>query len=90
MEYGQEFYNSKKWKRVKALILKRDNYLCRECKRYGKMVAAEHVHHIEHLDARPDLAYTPSNLISLCAKCHLKMHPEKTIKANKSRAGNKY
>ena len=71
------FYLSKKWKRKKAAILKRDGYLCQHCKRYGKAVAATTVHHIEHLDTSPELALKDENLVSLCAKCHNEQHPEK-------------
>lgn len=35
------------------------------------------VHHIKHLDEHPELALVDSNLISLCADCHNKAHPEK-------------
>lgn len=65
------------WQSMRKAILKRDHYLCRDCKRYGRYRAAVLVHHIEHYDVRPDLALEPSNLISLCNACHNKRHPEK-------------
>ena len=70
-------YNSKRWKKKRATILKRDGYLCKECKRYGKMREAVTVHHIKHTDTNPELAYIDSNLESLCQACHNKKHPEK-------------
>ena len=70
-------YQSQKWKRKRLKILRRDNYLCQECKRYGKMIAAREVHHIKHSDEYPELAYDDNNLISLCHACHNKQHPEK-------------
>ena len=48
--------------------------MCRECKRYGKSVAATTVHHVKPLDQRLDLKFSSDNLISLCNKCHDKMH----------------
>lgn len=72
-----EFYTSKAWQRKRAHILRRDNYLCAECKRYGKFRAAVTVHHVKHFDEHPELALEDSNLISLCAGCHNKAHPEK-------------
>jgi len=72
-----EFYKSEKWKRKRAAILRRDGYLCQDCKRYGRMRQATTVHHIEHYDERPDLALVDSNLVSLCAACHNARHPEK-------------
>lgn len=71
------FYNSKAWVKRRAVILRRDGYICQWCKRYGRMTQASVVHHIQHLEDRPDLALNPENLISLCAKCHNKAHPEK-------------
>ena len=48
--------------------------MCRECIRYGKSVIAATVHHIIPLNQRPDLKLTSDNLLSLCNKCHDKMH----------------
>lgn len=72
-----EFYKGVKWKRKQRAILRRDGYRCQNCKRYGRAVEATTVHHIKHLDEYPELAYTDSNLVSLCAACHNKFHPEK-------------
>ncbi|WP_363549572.1 HNH endonuclease signature motif containing protein [Caldifermentibacillus hisashii] len=68
------FYKSQKWIRKRELILKRDEYKCRECKRYGKTSPATTVHHVIPLDQRPDLKLNINNLISLCDKCHNQMH----------------
>lgn len=74
-------YNSPKWRRKRQQILKRDNYMCQHCKRYGKAVQATTVHHIKHADEYPELAYDDKNLVSLCEGCHNKQHPEKAIAA---------
>ena len=72
-----DFYRGKAWKRKRAAILRRDGYLCQECKKYGRRRDAVTVHHIQHLDEHPELAREDSNLVSLCNACHNKMHPEK-------------
>lgn len=72
-----KFYKSKQWRRKREMILRRDCYQCQDCKRYGRLRPAVTVHHIQHLEDAPELALTNSNLISLCAKCHNKRHPEK-------------
>lgn len=74
---GTDFYTSKRWIKKREMILRRDGYMCQMCKRYGRRVQATTVHHIEHYEDRPDLALVNSNLISLCAACHNKQHPEK-------------
>ena len=70
-------YKSGKWKRKRRSILKRDKYLCRECKKYGRRRDAQTVHHIKTVELFPELAFVDSNLISLCNACHNKAHPEK-------------
>lgn len=71
-------YNSPKWRRKRKAILRRDCYLCQECLRYGRRREATTVHHKQHADEFPELAFADSNLISLCEGCHNKMHPEKS------------
>lgn len=73
----KDFYKSARWKRIRSKVLRRDEYICQECKKYGRIKEATQVHHIEHLEDRPDLAYDLDNLISLCLGCHNKEHPEK-------------
>ena len=34
---GMVFYKTAKWKNKRGKILRRDEYLCRECRRYGKL-----------------------------------------------------
>lgn len=74
-----EFYHSKQWTRLRASVLRRDGYRCQVCRRYGRIRQATTVHHIEHLEDRPDLAMDPANLISVCAQCHNRLHPEKAL-----------
>lgn len=80
---GDEFYKSRKWLMCREKILKRDKYLCQECKRYhrhtadGLPITAEIVHHIKPYESHPELALEKENLISLCVSCHNKKHPER-------------
>ena len=67
-------YNKRAWKRKRAIILRRDKYLCRNCKRYGRKTPATTVHHIIPLSMDPKLALCRNNLVSLCNKCHEQMH----------------
>lgn len=78
-----KFYNSKEWKRKREVILKRDIYQCRECKRYGKTIEANTVHHILPIEDRYDLRLDNRNLISLCEECHERMHDKFDNKLSK-------
>jgi len=72
------FYKTTKWERKRKAILRRDGYMCRECRRYGRTTPANTVHHIVPLEDRPDLALDDRNLISLCEECHNGMHDRHT------------
>jgi len=72
------FYKSKQWKKKREAILRRDEYLCQECKRYGKTTPATVVHHIFPLEKYPELRLNDKNLISLCYRCHEQMHNKMT------------
>ena len=67
-------YKSKRWKSLRARILRRDGYQCRECRRYGKAVQADTVHHVYPAALYPELSWAPWNLVSLCSDCHNAMH----------------
>ena len=71
-------YKTKRWERKRAAVLRRDEYLCQEEKRYGKSIAANTVHHIYPVEKYPELALVAWNLLSLCAECHNKMHDRMT------------
>lgn len=73
----QEFCKTRRWQSMRKAVLRRDKFLCVDCKRYGRLTQATTVHHIKHYDEHPELALEPSNLVSLCAACHNKRHPEK-------------
>lgn len=68
------FYKSTRWKHKRENILRRDEYMCRECKRYGRTAPAKTVHHINPLETHSDLAFASWNLVSLCNSCHDEMH----------------
>ena len=68
------FYKSINWRKKQALILRRDEYICQECKRYGRTRPATTVHHIIPLTEDCSKRLDNKNLISLCANCHDSMH----------------
>lgn len=72
------FYRSTKWRTKRERILRRDEYICRHCKRYGKTTPANTVHHIYPFEDYPEYKLNSDNLISLCAGCHGKMHDRLT------------
>lgn len=71
-------YATKKWERKRNVVLRRDKYECRECKRYGKTTLATVVHHIYPLEYYPQYALLTDNLLSVCGKCHNSFHDRLT------------
>lgn len=63
-----QFYQSSKWKKVRAYVRNRDHGICQECGSVG-----QEVHHIIPLTLRnyqTELAIDPANLQLLCKSCH--------------------
>ena len=67
-------YNSPRWLAKRKHIMIRDQYWCRECKRYGKLREATTVHHAIPVEHFPEYGFTDWNLVSLCSECHNEMH----------------
>lgn len=68
------FYRSRAWKTKREAILRRDGYLCKLSRRYGKTCPAETVHHIYPLDLYPEYALRAWNLISVSSEMHNRLH----------------
>jgi len=67
------FYRSRPWTRTSKLFRK-SNPLCAECKRAGRVVAAEMVHHVIEVPRLIKEGKNPLSwryLESLCNRCHL-------------------
>jgi hypothetical protein len=63
---GPRLYDRKRWKLTRRRIL----FERPLCEQDGCDDLATDVHHLEAPEARPDLAFTPSNLVALCHACH--------------------
>ncbi|MEY8840016.1 HNH endonuclease [Cribrihabitans sp. XS_ASV171] len=55
-----------RWKALRMQALDRDGWQCVEC---GERRRLE-IDHVEPVRHRPDLAFTLSNLQTLCGRCH--------------------
>ena len=73
-----KFYKTQRWERLREKILRRDEYRCQECKRYGRLTQGTTVHHIFPREDFPEIRWEPWNLTTLCAECHNAMHDRNT------------
>ena len=65
------FYHSSDWKRARETQI-RQFPLCVICEKLGKVKSAEEVDHIMPIKISWDLRLEPTNLQSLCQRCHSK------------------
>lgn len=69
-----KWYDRPKWIRTRNRALRRDSYCDVYLKRYGKIKAAEVVHHIFPRDEFPEYEYALWNLISVTRDTHNSFH----------------
>ena len=74
------FYTSRAWVRLRRAVLREQNNECQLCKAKGRYRAADTVHHVHYVKARPDLALSrydeqgERNLLAVCRDCHHALH----------------
>jgi HNH endonuclease len=73
------------WQRLRADHLAR-HPSCAGHLRLGKVVAAEHVDHIESIRDTPHRRLDPTNLCSLCGPCHMRREREREAAKRQGRA----
>lgn len=76
----RKVYQSKKWQELRNAHFVA-NPLCYICQKMGILKTAEDVHHLKHLEHYDGLeleqiAYDPSNLLSVCKQHHQKLHSD--------------
>lgn len=77
-EYQRIVWSSK-WQQLRAMY-KAQHPVCEMCEKNGKTTLAKVVHHVVPVEDAKDaatmeaLAYDWNNLMSLCDKCHEKIH----------------
>lgn len=76
-------YQSKRWQKKRAKILRRDKYICQLSKRYGKIRQANTVHHIFPVEYFPEYQWEEWNMISICNEEHNALHDRETHKLTK-------
>ena len=69
-----KFYHSREWKRVREIVLIRDNYLCQHCLKENNIKAAEIVHHMVEIKTDWSKRLIIKNMVSLCNSCHNQLH----------------
>lgn len=83
MKYKEQLLDSR-WKRKRAKILKRDNYVCTKCDSSDEL----NVHHIYYIKGKSAWQYPNNALITLCNKCHKKWHDNHDVEV-RDKAWNK-
>lgn len=76
------FYKTYRWRKFSELFRKQ-NPLCKHCNELGKTTPAQLVDHIQPHKTHPDLAFTWTNLRSLCWACHNQIGAKVGLTKNK-------
>lgn len=61
------YLSSDEWKKIRELVLKRDEYKCQKC----KIKSADEVHHLTYQNLYNE---NLEDLISVCSYCHKEIH----------------
>lgn len=69
---SKSFYKSRQWKMIREVVKTRDNGLCVQCLRNGRIRAGKIVDHIEPLKVSWEKRLLLTNLQYLCQQCHNK------------------
>ena len=74
----ENYHKSLCWKNLVIKVKERDNYICRECgaDRNNKKIM---VHHTSYENWGMGDRHEENDCISLCPKCHNKVHRENTV-----------
>lgn len=80
---SDQFYSWPEWRALRADVLRLDHWECQLCKAKGRFRRGSIVHHVKHLEDRPDLALSiwdaetgERQLVTVCKRCHEAEHPE--------------
>lgn len=69
------YLKTKKWAKIRQLVLTRDNNKCRMCERKGLL----HIHHLTYEHLFNETTHL-DDLVTLCDKCHSDIHGRKNGK----------
>lgn len=78
----QKLYSKSEWKTMIRKILARDGYRCQICGAEHKDGRKLVIHHLLPVSCFPEFIDKEWNLVTLCDKCHKKIHKAKFFRVN--------
>lgn len=77
-EFAEKFYKSQAWKNCREAYAKSQGGLCEMCRKMGRIVPGEIVHHRVPLTPsnieNPNITLSFDSLMLLCRDCHAAVH----------------
>lgn len=71
---AKQFYHSKQWATLRNIAMMQASYQCEVCRKQGKLMPADEVHHIIPLAVDWSKRLDRANLVCLCHKHHTEAH----------------
>ena len=71
---AKQFYHSKQWATMRNIAMIQASYQCEVCRKQGKLMPADEVHHIIPIAVDWSKRLDRANLICLCHKHHMEAH----------------
>lgn len=71
----QDVLHTRKWRKKREAIIKRDGYMCMRCLIKYKFITTENLtaHHIKSRKNYPELTFDDNNLVCVCDTCNKQM-----------------
>lgn len=73
-QQSKQFYNSKSWASLRAIVLTEAFHMCECCKAKGEYTRADTVHHIVEIKDDWSKRLERSNCMAVCRTCHESFH----------------
>jgi hypothetical protein len=77
----QRIYASSAWKAVRREVIIRDGGVCLRCGAIPSGARSLHLHHVDSWADAPNRRLDPTNLVSMCRKCHEWTHSDANTSA---------
>lgn len=75
-------YNNTDWRKLRKIVLKRDNYQCQQCGANAEESGFPlEIHHIIPPKGNKELFFDMNNCVTLCKRCHARITQQEVMES---------